>query len=238
VTTTYTLSASNAYGTSTATATVTLGTPGTPSTVGLSLYYPFDTITVSTIPDSSGNGNTAVNNGVTSTIGQVAGAAFFNGSAYVGQPNAGSGLSNPGNRGSVTVAAWIKPSSTSGLQGVFVKGQSGVCFNYGIIIYGGTLNAINTSNFYPLSGPLVANTWQHIAIVYTSNGAMGYVNGVQTGVSAAAGSSDCSRNGWALGSHGYDDPGWYFSGAIDEVRIYSRALSAQEISDLYNYIGN
>src|SRR4029077_8527927 len=180
---------------------VTVNTPNPPPTQGLTAYYTLDTIGA-TIADNSGNGNTATNHGATATAGQINGAALFNGSgAYLGQPAASSELTNVGTSGSVTLTAWIKPSTTSGVQSLFMKGQVGTCFNYGMGINGGTLNAANTNNFYSVSGALTANSWQHVAVVYNgSSGATGYVNGVQTGTNSAAVTTNCAPNGWALGS--------------------------------------
>ena len=36
---------------------------------------------------------------------------------------------------------------------------------------------------------------------------------------------------------GREYSGYWFNGIIDEVRIYNRVLTAQEISDLYNHYG-
>jgi outer membrane protein assembly factor BamB len=35
---------------------------------------------------------------------------------------------------------------------------------------------------------------------------------------------------------GWDPPGWYFHGAIDDVRIYGRALTADEVTDLHTIV--
>jgi hypothetical protein len=63
-----------------------------------------------------------------------------------------------------------------------------------------------------------------------------YQNGAEltSGGSADAGAPSLDSNGlYYIGSKGASQS--WFSGSIDEVRYYSRALSAAEISNLYQY---
>lgn len=70
--------------------------------------------------------------------------------------------------------------------------------------------------------------WAHIAITSTGNLATVYINGVQRGSIATAFSIDgnpVSMFGGASGQHDYK---------IDDLLIYNRALTAQEITTIYN----
>ena len=98
----------------------------------------------------------------------------------------------------------------------------------------------NTSDaivFYDGTGTntLVAGTWYHLAMTFTSTvGMIGYVNGVQdggsatTGVNNKLGSLSLQIGGF---SPEYNDRG--FNGIIDDVRLYNRALTAAEVNQLY-----
>ena len=98
----------------------------------------------------------------------------------------------------------------------------------------------NTNNggvFYDGTGTntLVAGTWYHLAMTFTSTvGMIGYVNGVQdggsatTGVNNKLGSLSLQIGGF---SPEYNDRG--FNGIIDDVRLYNRALTAAEVNQLY-----
>ena len=88
------------------------------------------------------------------------------------------------------------------------------------------------------AGPTISITegWTHICYTYTTGGVntgteIFYKNGAfsvtRTGVMPAWD----TVNDWNIGK---GSAGWYFNGALDEVRIYNRALSAQEITSLYN----
>jgi hypothetical protein len=56
---------------------------------------------------------------------------------------------------------------------------------------------------------------------------------VQVGSTAASGSITTATGSTNLGRRSYSGAEAYFNGTIDEVRIYNRALSAEEIQLLY-----
>ena len=60
------------------------------------------------------------------------------------------------------------------------------------------------------------------------------MNGVQVGSLAATGTIASSTGQVTIG--GNSVWGEYFAGAVDDVRIYNRALSAAEITSLMNTI--
>ena len=87
---------------------------------------------------------------------------------------------------------------------------------------------------------LLANKWYHIAYTWNSAGGLRlYVNGALDASTAqanfsASGSGDyitiaSPLSGTTCGSV----TSTAFAGSVDDVRIYNRALSAQEISALY-----
>ncbi len=73
------------------------------------------------------------------------------------------------------------------------------------------------------------NGWTHIAVVYVNRQPTLYVNGVavQTGLTSARSSSPSTPLGEENSGYGY------YSGLLDEVSIYNRALSGTEIMTIY-----
>jgi hypothetical protein len=67
----------------------------------------------------------------------------------------------------------------------------------------------------------------HLAATYDGQQQRLYVNGVQVANRAQTGASLTSTSALRIGGNGVF--GEYFAGRIDEVRIYSRALTAGEI---------
>lgn len=134
-----------------------------------------------------------------------------------------------------TVAAWIKPnSSADGIYAIFATPwtDGGAHFNYaltageptvGIALYSNSENTSTSSNVPP-SG------WFHVAATRGDNSALRiYINGVEetsVGMSGALTDLGLASN---IGSW---DTARYFSGQIDDFRIYDEALSAAQVSAL------
>ena len=81
------------------------------------------------------------------------------------------------------------------------------------------------------------NTWYHVAAVYNaSTRALDiYVNGVlDDGVLSRHGPVGTGRAAGVDVNVGRRPAGYYFGGRVDELRIYSRALSAAEIQSDMN----
>jgi hypothetical protein len=86
----------------------------------------------------------------------------------------------------------------------------------------------------PLYGtvPLTANTWAHVAATYDGATMRLYVNGVEVSSRAQTGAIATSTNPLQIGGDSFY--GQYFTGLIDEVRIYNQALSVDEIQSDMN----
>jgi len=87
------------------------------------------------------------------------------------------------------------------------------------------------------SSSLSVNQWYHIAYVYDGSTGKLYINGVLKDSASYTLSTTDSKVLIGIG-RAICDPGecgWnnYFNGTIDELRIYDRALSSQEIQTQY-----
>ena len=74
---------------------------------------------------------------------------------------------------------------------------------------------------------LTANTWSYLALTYDGTTLRLYVNGTLVGSQAKTGAITTSTNQLQIG--GDSLYAQYFSGLIDEVRVYNIALSAAAI---------
>ena len=87
------------------------------------------------------------------------------------------------------------------------------------------------------SSALAANTWSYLAETYDGSTIRLYVNGTQVGSLAASGAVLSSTSPLQIGGDSLF--GQYFSGLIDEVRVYNVALSAAQIqSDMTTPVGS
>jgi hypothetical protein len=138
-----------------------------------------------------------------------------------------------------TLAAWVLPRDLSGDGDVAIiskahEGTSsaeryhlGLRSNGGLDIRrtsGGSTERLRTGR------RVVDGEWQHVAAVYDGSHLIAYVNGEEAGRTAASGSLDPSDRDLLIGKR-YNDR--FFTGAVDDARIYADALSPEEIATLY-----
>ena len=203
---------------------------------GLVAAYSFDEGSGTTVADASGSGNGGTASGTTWTSsGKFGSALVFNGSsARVTVPDSASLRLTTG----MTLEAWVYPTTVSSAwRDVIYKAND----NY--YLEGTSDNASRpggggTFLSSPVYGTaaLTANSWSHLALTYDKVTLRLYVNGVQVASAAATANIATSSNPLQIG--GDDIYGQFFSGRIDEVRIYNRALSATEVqTDMNTPVG-
>ncbi|MBN8459804.1 MAG: IPT/TIG domain-containing protein, partial [Verrucomicrobia bacterium] len=155
--------------------------------------------------------------------------------------------------GDLTLAMWIKPNSVtcSGADPAYAlisKRSANRPTPYELYITNGgglVLHYFGTNVQYPTfsaNGTISTGVWQHVAVTRSFSGNSAtvtfYINGIQAGSSTTAtgparGSTDpvwISRDGYHTG---YTSQGSY-SGLMDEVQIYNRALSGEEIAQIHS----
>jgi Concanavalin A-like lectin/glucanases superfamily/Fibronectin type III domain/Viral BACON domain len=234
-----------AAGTYTATVTVTAttsGATGSPKTIAVTLTvspassnlvgaWGFDETSGTTAADASGRGNTGTLNGpARSASGKFGGALSFDGvNDWVTVADANVLDLTTG----MTMEAWVRPSAIGSLwRTVMLKEQPGSLI-YALYAGDGSGRAatdIFTNADLGLSGTSATplDTWTHLAATYDGANLRLYVNGVQAASRAITGSIRASTGALRIGGNGTWNDEW-FSGLIDEVRLYNRALSAAEI---------
>ncbi|MBI4034178.1 MAG: prepilin-type N-terminal cleavage/methylation domain-containing protein [Candidatus Brennerbacteria bacterium] len=226
---------------------VTLLSRGTITTrldKGLVGYWHFDEATSTKAYDASGLANTGT---------------LTNGPIWATAPNckAGNCLSFDGTDDYVSVAhnsvfnlpkeitlsAWIKLDSVTSevAREIIIKGDSSVHpipFDLRVRTDGSVeFDQSQGGSFQTqIIGTTVlsAGQWYHIVATNDNSNAKVYINGVLEGTDSSP-ATDVTTDGEAIGigARG-ENVANYFDGHIDEVRIYNRALSATEISNLYN----
>lgn len=179
--------------------------------------------------DSVDSNNGTLINGVTFGTGQFGQAFSLNGTnQYVDIPDSNSlDITN-----ALTISAWINPTTVTSSRRIVDKITVGFTDGYLLDILGGSLRMIAGSRL--LSGGTVAtNTFQNVAGVYDGQFMRLYINGVQVASNDFGSIAPIPTNNRSL-KIGVDSTGNgnLFSGLIDEVNIFNRALSASEIGQL------
>ena len=140
----------------------------------------------------------------------------------------------------LTVAVWFKTSTNSGVKGLASKYAPASYNGYQIFFNNGKLCAWywkDISNYVYDGGSCTMSTagttdgrWHQAALVVDSAGGRLYVDGVQKASQAWTGTAGAPTTGQEIQLGHYSS---YLPGAIDELRVYSRALGATEVSQLY-----
>jgi len=212
-------------------------------TVDANLVMPFDT-NIAPVTDYAGYDNNGTINGATWTPnGKIGGAYIFDGNDYIrieDSPNIG----GDGTWTEITIEFWIyvtqnqrgtriiaKRGSTTGTYGYQIGFQSSTSKPYNTI-YFDIWNAAGT--LYEMEyQALSLNTWYYIVCTYNSTeGLKLYIDGILRASLAGSGNIHSSTGQpLFLGCrYGTQD---YFIGLLDEVRIYPKALMADQINQSY-----
>lgn len=139
----------------------------------------------------------------------------------------------------ITVSAWVKSTVLqSGNLFVIGRGQSNthwqILFESGYVKWR-TNTSSGTGQIY-CSAPS-NNEWHNIVATQTGSAAVLYIDGKK----CASGNINQVSNLAGLiriGASSYDDAGsgtisYYFRGSMDTIRVYSQAISAAEVGQLY-----
>ncbi len=202
---------------------------------GLIAYYSFD----GNADDQSSNDNNCIVAGATLTTDKFEKdnkAFYFNGKnnqILVGNKPIFD-LTN-----TMTISVWILPNTLSGDIKVLSKFQVG-SNSYQLsllngaasfqIIRGGSLSWDKCE-----SDILQINQWQHIVCTYNNSEMKVYVNGVLKNKLAINGAINISTAPLIIGN--YNGGNSWFNGKIDEVRLYNRAITEEEVVKFYNFNG-
>lgn len=141
----------------------------------------------------------------------------------------------------MTVEAWVKTTSVTGGRIVgFGNRSAGTSSAYDRHVYmdntGRLTFGVSSGGLRTITGPTAYNDgrWHHVVATLGSDGMGLYVDGAQVGRNTAVTSGAAYSGYWRVG--GDNLTGWaskptssYLAGAIDEVAVYPRVLTATEV---------
>lgn len=225
---------------------------------GLVAHYTFD----KDASDSSGNGHDATAKGAKPVAeGKVGGAFAFNGTSdcVAVPPAVTKGLTwftvalwfkTTQSAGSARTRFWSNPSLLGVSTGGWGSNDLGLMVEHGKIAYFHGLQAVGTDMSWFSSAAVADDKWHHVALVCEGPRMLLYLDGKLAkgeAIRNAGGEQDSlgeqaqTPAGMALGAAGIligacneggTSPAYHFRGLIDDARIWSRALSADEVAEL------
>ena len=211
-------------------------------TNGLVGYWPFN----GNANDINTNAYNGTVNGATITrdrFGNANSAYSFNGTLnFIGVP-----LINLSNNNSITISAWVKPISfsgnftnyhilrqdngTSNVDWLISFQNNGTILSFGLGIQGQSYRELDV----PIQSITYLNSWHHIVATYDGIAKKIYSDGILIGVQNISGKiTYTSTATFAFGSAcAFDYCVEKFNGQLDDIGIWNRALTQDEITSLY-----
>jgi Concanavalin A-like lectin/glucanases superfamily len=215
-------------------------------TSGLVGYWSFDNPADLGHDDSGTGNNGSPMGGVTATSGVMGGAIHLNGSGYISVPDSPSlDLSATGG---ITISAFIRIEPSSDQFGIAVKESSSsypstIAYEFAIrglrdvptmLVSDGSTDSYGSFSDVTLAD----STWHHVAATWVAGGDIRmYLDGVlkfQGNPGNPVYLVNNTSDPVLIGAFRWNVSGIYryMTGDMDEVRIYNRALTADEIMDL------
>ena len=136
----------------------------------------------------------------------------------------------------LTLTMWVRPASLAGNRSLISKDGA---YELDLSHVGNGSYSLRLNNVRRGVGgtTLTANVWQHVAVTWDGATVRYYFQGQPDGSSSFAGALSVNSNDLGLGgrpaSYSGGFPQFLLNGAIDDVRIYDRDLSAAEILAVY-----
>lgn len=208
-------------------------------TSSLVAHWGFEEGTGTTTADLSGNGNTGtLRNGPTWTTGRVGDSAIlFDGTNDYVDALVPAVTSYP-----FTVSAWIRFDSTptDSFAAAIASSTNGASY-FGLGVMASSTAKLQFRPIGSASTIIVQGTqnllggWHQITSVYgATNSRILYVDGVAVATSTTNSTSPFTVAHLTAGNRGGSSPTNYFSGRVDDVRFYTRALNGADVAELYS----
>ncbi len=206
---------------------------------GLVAFWPLNETSGTVVHDFSGNGNNGtVNGGFTSVTGINGQPAMsFNGSSQYISGTGGSSFNL--DNGPFSVTFWqdtnnTNPNYTQGPAtiGSNISGNT----NASIDILEPNDSTVDCAMYYDdfqVGVINMFNNWTFVAITMDGSRLRSIYVNAQLAATSTANGYYVGDNTWAIAKRA-DNSGYYFSGALQNIRVYNRSLSQTEILSLYN----
>jgi hypothetical protein len=210
----------------------------TSASTGLVAAYSFDEGSGRAVADASGNGNAGTLFGTIWAPGRFGyGLSFDGADDRVALPALGTFYDT-----GFTLEAWVRKRTAKkdvAVLGAWDWTRAGGPMLWVDHVAGHHQLTVGAepSNYLDSGAPPTVEEWQHVAARFDGQVARFYLNGAEVGSREFSGDVGDTQT-WLVGAYGGASPSGFFDGVIDEVRVYDRALGAEEVrADMDTSIG-
>lgn len=143
--------------------------------------------------------------------------------------------------GDLTIESWVKFNSITQTNQTIVAKNSSSNVGYWLFYNwsSGTsqkfiFSGVNNTFAYSSASPIVS-TWTHVAVIRSGTDVIFYINGAYDNKTAVGGSVNSSSCSYPLRFSSRSDgtANYFLNGLLDEVRVYSAALTTVQIQEQY-----
>lgn len=208
---------------------------------GLIAEYSMDNIFNDWIIDSSGNNN----NGLVHSAQLTSDGKFWNSLYFDGIDNKVVVPTNPtlDPKEGLTIEAWVCPTAITNQWMTVVERKRSLDTSYGLFANSpdnekpASIIYLNTNRILLSNIKIPIYEWTYLASTYDGTVHCLYINGSVVSYQLVQGTLDTWPGDIILGCNEYDDR--QFQGFLDNIRIYNRALTMEEIvADMKRHAGN
>lgn len=196
--------------------------------------------TVAADSTSTGNVGAHVNGPAVGQSGIVDAAVIFDGvNDYTSVPESASLVASD----SVAVSAWIRPTASANSDRMIVnkEGEYEVALTTAGEVKWAIANTAPGWVWHQTGIRVPDDTWSHLIVSYDGAEVKTYLNGLLVETYAASGTigdAHPTLNELRIGGRSNSPSGKYFSGKIDDVHVFTRAVTAIEAANLFGLIGH
>ncbi|MEM6449504.1 MAG: NF038122 family metalloprotease [Cyanobacteria bacterium P01_D01_bin.105] len=135
----------------------------------------------------------------------------------------------------LTLTTWVKADSFENWDGLITKGTSQIPYGLSVMASGKLLLQTNYGyghggQVYSSDASLTLGEWQHVAVTYDGSSVRFYIDGQLDSSHTANITFETNNQALFLGVDATANA--YLDGALDDARVYDRALRAEEIGQL------
>ena len=146
----------------------------------------------------------------------------------------------------ITIEAWVEFDKLRWVNSIVEKGHEG--YNVLYMLWRGDNESHHRWGFefgdstvrdvVYSEGNISLGVWYHVVGTFNQGDAKLYINGNKANEKTSSVTTlDTTGYDALIGAYRSDSPAQFFNGSIDDVRIYNRALSAEEVKYHYNHGG-